>query len=261
MNIRFQLLPTMYTLFHHAHTRGDTVMRALAWEFPNDPSLADADRQFFLGPAILVTPVLTQGKTTVNGVFPGLRERREIYYDWYNQSAIVPPNKTNTTIDAPLGHIPVYVRGGHILATQEMRMTTREARKTDWSLIIAMGVHGHAGGTLYLDDGYSIEPAATKLVTLTAQAAVSEIDGRNATKFRLDVFVDGDFAGLDFPLSNITILGVEAPPTGQVVRISNVDINRGGSVQYCADRQVLMITDLQDVLGGKAWAKNWSMTL
>jgi len=61
MNIRYQLLPYMYTLFYLAHNTGSTVMRALAWEFPNDPSLAAADRQFFLGPAILVTPVLDQG--------------------------------------------------------------------------------------------------------------------------------------------------------------------------------------------------------
>lgn len=44
MAIRFQLLPYMYTLFYDPHTSGDTVTRALAWEFPNDPSLAAADR-------------------------------------------------------------------------------------------------------------------------------------------------------------------------------------------------------------------------
>ena len=52
MNIRYQLLPYMYTLFYLAHNTGSTVMRALAWEFPHDPSLAAADRQFFLGPAV-----------------------------------------------------------------------------------------------------------------------------------------------------------------------------------------------------------------
>lgn len=52
MNIRYQLLPYIYTLFYLAHNTGSTVMRALAWEFPHDPSLAAADRQFFLGPAI-----------------------------------------------------------------------------------------------------------------------------------------------------------------------------------------------------------------
>ena len=44
MAVRFQLLPYLYTLFYNAHVNGDTVMRALAWEFPNDPSLASADR-------------------------------------------------------------------------------------------------------------------------------------------------------------------------------------------------------------------------
>ena len=33
MNIRYQLLPYMYTLFYLAHNTGSTVMRALAWEF------------------------------------------------------------------------------------------------------------------------------------------------------------------------------------------------------------------------------------
>ena len=37
MHIRYSLLPYMYTLFYEAHTTGSTVMRALAWEFPNEP--------------------------------------------------------------------------------------------------------------------------------------------------------------------------------------------------------------------------------
>lgn len=153
MAIRFNLLPYLYTLFYHAHTRGDTVMRALAWEFPNDPSLAAADRQFFLGPAILVTPVLTQGSTTVDGVFPGLAEGTDCYYDWYNHSSIAVPDIQNTTIQAPLGHIPVYIRGGHVLAMQQSGssiLTTRDARKTGWSILVALGVDGMARGNFIL---------------------------------------------------------------------------------------------------------------
>jgi hypothetical protein len=71
MAIRYSLLPYMYTLFHAAHETGSTVMRAMAWEFPNDPSLADANRQFMLGPSLLITPVLESQLTSVNGVFPG----------------------------------------------------------------------------------------------------------------------------------------------------------------------------------------------
>jgi alpha-glucosidase len=159
MAIRFQLLPYIYTLFYQAHTTGSTVMRALSWEFPNDPTLFNADRQFFLGPAILVTPVLEQGQTTVDGVFPGAG-KGEVYYDWYSQTAVDVTSNANTTIDAPLGHIPVYIRGGHILPTQQPAMTTRDARKTPWSILVALDSEGNANGELYLDDGESVAPSA-----------------------------------------------------------------------------------------------------
>ena len=155
MNIRFQLLPYMYTLFYLAHTTGSTVMRALAWEFPNDPSLAAADRQFFLGPAILVTPVLDQGHVNVSGVFPG-SGKGEIYYDWYNLSAVMSGPGENVTIDAPLGHIPVYIRGGNVIPIQGPAMVTRDARKNPWGLIAALSLEGTASGSLYIDDGQSL---------------------------------------------------------------------------------------------------------
>ena len=47
-------------------------MRALSWEFPSEPRLAAADRQFMLGPSLLITSVLEQGADTVKGVFPGI---------------------------------------------------------------------------------------------------------------------------------------------------------------------------------------------
>lgn len=264
MNVRFQLLPYLYTLFYYAHTGGYTVMRALAWEFPDHPSLADADRQFMLGHSILVTPVLTQGATTVNGVFPGLMEGNEIYYDWYNQSAVPKPTVRNTTIDAPLGHIPVYIRGGHILATQEMRMTTREARESDWSLIVALGVDGSAKNPLFLDDGVSIEPNATKLVTMVAQATVQDVDGLKVSKLNINVSVEGEYSGLDLPLANVTVLGLEAPPVSDEVLINGQVVSGQGSgigVEYCAETRRLIIYGLQRVLEGKVWKQSWSLSI
>jgi alpha-glucosidase len=76
INIRYTLLPYIYTTFYLAHSTGSTVMRALAWEFPNEPLLASADRQFLLGDSLLITPVLAQGATSVDGVFPGVGSGR-----------------------------------------------------------------------------------------------------------------------------------------------------------------------------------------
>lgn len=262
MNVRFQLLPYLYTLFHSAHVSGDTVMRALAWEFPHDPMLANADRQFFLGPSILVTPVLTPGATSVDGVFPGLVEGTTSYYDWYSQTAVPLPAKKNTTIEAPLGHIPVYIRGGTVLATQEMRMTIRDARQSDWSLIIAPAPDGNAAGRIYLDDGVSVEPTKTKMVTFSAQISNNSTTKANCdgagVVLTLDVQVQGDFTDLDLPLANMTILGVDSAPSSSKVKINGEVV---ANASWCGKTKRVIVTDMQDVLAGKAWTKSWSMTI
>lgn len=167
MRIRYLLLPYLYTLMARASRDGSAVMRALAWEFPDEPWLAEADRQFMLGRAVLVTPCLEQGAATVDGVFPGTTT---VWYDWYTSRAVathVAPGQ-NVTIDAPLGHIPVYLRGGSVVPVQEPAMTTAESRKNPWGLIVALDKDGTAEGELYLDDGESLEPDAATWVHVSA---------------------------------------------------------------------------------------------
>ena len=250
MNVRFQLLPYMYTLFYNAHTQGDTVMRALAWEFPTDPSLANADRQFFLGPSVLVTPVLTEGATSVNGVFPGLVEGTDTYYDWYNHSKIDMPSSKNTSIAAPLGHLPVYIRGGCVLGSQQMAMTTRDARETGWSIVVAPGVNGSASGSLYLDDGVSITPNATKMVTMAAMMSGGAVT--------LNVTVDGTYAGLDTPLGNVTVLGIAKKPQSLAVMLNGM---MSGNATYNATSGSLFVGSLGSANNGAAWGKSWSMSI
>ena len=166
MQIRYSLLPYMYTLFYHAHTPGDTVMRALAWEFPNDPQLASIDNQFMLGPSLLITPVLEPLINTTRGVFPGVASGT-IWYDWYTLAKVNAQAGLNTTIDAPLGHIPLYIRGGSILTLQQPGNTTETSRENPYSLLITVDGQGQANGSLYLDDGESLVPPATKYIAVS----------------------------------------------------------------------------------------------
>ena len=167
MHIRYSLLPYIYTLFALANRDGDTVMRALAWEFSNEPWLANADRQFMLGGAVMVTPCLTQNASTVDGVFPGVGHGT-VWYDWYEQNAVDGVKSgQNITIDAPLGHIPVYLRGGHIIPTQKPGLTTAASRQNPWDLIVALDKSGVSEGKLYLDDGESLLPAAITWVKVS----------------------------------------------------------------------------------------------
>lgn len=163
MNIRYSLLPYTYTLFHKAHKAGETVLRALAWEFPNDPQLAGVETQFMSGPAILVTPVLEALVTTVRGVFPGVAQGTR-WYDWYTLEEVDAAAGENKTLDAPIVHQPIHIRGGYIIPIQKAGNTTKTSRLNPWSLIVALDKDGKAEGDIYLDDGINIVQEATKEV-------------------------------------------------------------------------------------------------
>jgi alpha-glucosidase len=240
MAIRYAILPYFYTLFHLAHTTGSTVMRALAWEFPNDPSLASVDTQFLLGPSIMVVPVLEPLVDTVKGVFPGIKQG-EVWYDWYTQTAVHAQPGVNTTIPAPLGHIPVFVRGGSILPMQEPALTTRDARNTPWSLLASLSNKGTASGELYLDDGESIYPDATLNVMF------------HATDSSLSAMSRGNWKEMN-PLSQVTVLGVSRKP-GKVT--FNGKAVPALDVQYNPTSHVLSLGALQNVTADGAWSKDW----
>lgn len=243
MHIRYSLLPYMYTLFHQAHTTGSTVMRALAWEFPNEPQLAGVDTQFLLGPNILVTPVLEPQTNTVNGVFPGLVDG-ESWYDWYTGEKVQAEAGVNTTISAPLGHIPVYIRGGAVLPTQEPGYTTTDSRKNPWGLIVALAQDGSASGSLYVDDGESIEPEATLEISFAVCSGQLKVD------------IEGDFKDSN-ALGNVTILGVSAVPAQVKLNGESIDASK---VTYNQTASTLKLSGLNDVTSGGAWQGSWTLS-
>lgn len=243
MNIRYTLLPYMYTLFHQAHTSGSTVMRALAWEFPNEPQLAGVDTQFLLGPNILVTPVLQPQVSTVQGVFPGVIDGTS-WYDWYTGARVNAQAGVNTTISAPLGHIPVYIRGGSVLPTQEPGYTTTESRKNPWGLIVALSDDGTASGSLYVDDGESLEPSECLDITFAAQ------DGQ------LKVDVQGEYKDTN-ALGNLTILGVASAVSQVKLNGETIDNSK---VEYNQTSSVLKLSGLKDLTSGGAWQGSWTLS-
>ena len=217
-------------------------MRALAWEFTTDPTLAAVDNQFLLGPSLMVVPALGQGMTKVKGVFPGVAQG-EVWYDWYTQEAMSAKPGQNVTIPAPLGHIPVYIRGGSILPQQEAFYTTTESRNSPYSLLCALNADGAATGQLYIDDGESLVQKATLLVDLTASESNLYASGRG-------LYQDTN------PLANVTIMGVARKPSS--VTLNGAKISSG--VSYDSSSKVLSVKGLQSVTKAGAWAQDWVLS-
>ena len=69
--------------------------------------------------------------------------------------------KTIVTLDAPLGTIPIHIRGGNIIPTQQPEVNTQLSRHNPFGLIIALDENGEADGSLYWDDLDSQDPIST----------------------------------------------------------------------------------------------------
>lgn len=57
--LKLRLMPYLYEAARVAHEEGVPMMRAMVLEFPDDPGCAHLDRQYMLGPDLLVAPVFS----------------------------------------------------------------------------------------------------------------------------------------------------------------------------------------------------------
>jgi alpha-D-xyloside xylohydrolase len=58
--LKMSLMPYLATIAEEAHTDGTPMMRPMVLEFPADPGVAYLDRQYMLGPDLLVAPVMSK---------------------------------------------------------------------------------------------------------------------------------------------------------------------------------------------------------
>ncbi|OJT04578.1 Alpha-glucosidase [Trametes pubescens] len=200
--VRYGLLPYWYTLFANSSLHGTPTVRALFFEFPDEPELFGVDQQFLVGRDILVTPVLTPNVSSVDGFFPG--HSRVIWRDWYTHEVVNATSGVQTTLDAPLGHINVHVRDGSaILLHAQPGYTTTETRASPYSLLVSQAADGYAFGTAYVDDGESVPPTPSSTLTFTARTG------------SLHFSAHGNFAVVQ-KLDTVTVLGVGSKKPGAV---------------------------------------------
>ncbi|RPD64745.1 hypothetical protein L227DRAFT_560555 [Lentinus tigrinus ALCF2SS1-6] len=228
MQVRYSMLPYWYTLFANASTYGTPPVRALFFEFPNEPELFGIDRQFLIGSDILVTPVLKPNISTVDGIFPG--RGSVVWRDWYTHQVVNATAGANTTLDAPLGHINVHVRdGAAILLHAEPAYTTAETRAGPYALLVTQDASGYAFGTAYVDDGESVPPTPHTTITFQAQ------------KGQLAISSTGDYI-VEQKLDTVTVLGVGADKPGSV-QVDGQDVDES-SWEFDAGLERLVVKGL-----------------
>lgn len=80
--LKASLMPYLFETAREAHENGVPMLRAMVMEFPNDPACATLDRQYMLGPSLLVAPVFSEEGVVEyyvpEGMWTSLIDGREI---------------------------------------------------------------------------------------------------------------------------------------------------------------------------------------
>jgi len=71
VQLKCRLMPYLFAAAFEASRQGIPMMRAMMLEFPQDPACASLDRQYMLGPSLLVAPVFSQDGTVSYYLPPG----------------------------------------------------------------------------------------------------------------------------------------------------------------------------------------------
>jgi alpha-D-xyloside xylohydrolase len=107
--LRYRLLPYIYSLAWKVTGEDATIQRPLVMDFREDPATWEIGDQFMFGPALLVSPVLTEHATSRSVYLP-------VGAGWYDfWSGERTAGGATVTVPAPLDRIPLSVRAGSIL--------------------------------------------------------------------------------------------------------------------------------------------------
>ncbi|MDP9080250.1 MAG: DUF5110 domain-containing protein [Bacteroidota bacterium] len=145
LNLRYQLLPYIYSLGHEAYNSGAPIMRPLVMEFPADTTVANMTDEWLIGKGMLAAPVLNAGGKR-NVYLPG-----DTWYDYYTGDVIKGPK--TISVDKALDEIPVYVRAGTILPVGPVIQYSEQTSNTPLEIHIYPGKNGSF--KMVEDDGVS----------------------------------------------------------------------------------------------------------
>ncbi len=193
IELRYRLLPYLYTLFAQNEKNGLPPLRPLWFAYPQDVGATLVADEYLAGGDLLVAPVVVQNQRARSVYFP----KGDAWIDWWS-GARYEGGKT-ARIDAPLDRLPLFVRAGASIPTQPVIQHTGEMKDAPVTLVIAAG--GAGASEIYQDagDGYAYRKGMSRTIKITA----------STNKVRLDIPKSAAYQRV----AAIELLGLDAAPS------------------------------------------------
>ncbi|MDO4275424.1 MAG: glycoside hydrolase family 31 protein [Eubacteriales bacterium] len=165
INLRYHLMPYIYSLAGAVHFNDYTIMRSLLFDFPKDREAGKIENQFMFGPALLICAV-TEPMYYEAGDVEIHREKKWncylpggcTWYDYWTNKRY--DGGQYVMVDAPIDKMPVFVKAGSILPTVRGLQYADQKPEEPMKIYVYPGADGKF--TLYEDEGnnYNFEKGA-----------------------------------------------------------------------------------------------------
>jgi alpha-glucosidase len=198
IELRYRLMPYIYTSVEEMSRMGTPLMRPIFLEYPQAENFYGDNRDFLFGPDLFVAPVVTEMVDAEDiDLPPG---------NWYEYGISQKHNsKQHIVLHPRLDEMPLYVRAGAIIPMQPLVQSTKEKPNGPLELQVYPGENCH--GSLYQDDGHTFayEKGQFLRVNYACEAAPNSI-GITST-------VDTDGYQPWWTNAQLTIFGAASEPT------------------------------------------------
>jgi len=141
--LRYRLMPYIYTLAGMSHFNDFTIMRALMMDFESDKNVLNIGDQYMFGKELMICPVYKYQARTREVYFP----KQTGWYNLYDGKYTAGGQKQ--IVDAPYDRMPIYVAAGSILPIGKVIQNTTQVQ-TDLTIYVYAGKNGSF--TLYEDE-------------------------------------------------------------------------------------------------------------
>lgn len=144
LDLRYRMLPYLYSAVRECCQTGMPVIRALWLHYPDDTNAASRSDEYLWGRDVLVAPVTEKGAASWRVYLP-----RGVWFDFWTNDRLHGGNEITRAVN--LETMPLYVRAGSILPLGPVKQHTAEKVAGPLSLRVYPGDDGNF--MLYEDDG------------------------------------------------------------------------------------------------------------
>jgi alpha-glucosidase/alpha-D-xyloside xylohydrolase len=147
LELRYRLMPYLYTAVRETHDTGLPIIRALWLHHPDDEVAVGRGDQYLWGRDILVAPVVEQGATERRLYLP-----RGEWFDFWTEERVEGGREVARPVD--LETTPLYVRAGAMLPLGPVKQYTAEVADGPLTLVVYPGIDSQS--SVYEDDGLTL---------------------------------------------------------------------------------------------------------